>query len=84
MSRALRVPNAIDYERLLATQHPDGSWDPSPAWLAPAVGGTGYNRVLDTAFAAQAIRTTLAAVSRTSTNDHRVDHHAVNGTGAIS
>ncbi|MFF9771869.1 hypothetical protein ACF1GT_35735 [Streptomyces sp. NPDC014636] len=59
MSRALRIPNATDYERLLATQHPDGSWDPSPAWLQVATGATGYNRALDTAFAAQAIRATL-------------------------
>jgi hypothetical protein len=59
MSRTLRIPNTTDYERLLATQRPDGSWDPSPAWLQVATGATGYNRALDTAFAAQAIRTTL-------------------------
>ncbi|MFI9240704.1 hypothetical protein [Streptomyces sp. NPDC053079] len=60
MCRTLRIPNDIDYERLLSQQCIDGSWGPAPAWQLIATAGNGYNRVLDTTFAAQAIRLTLA------------------------
>lgn len=59
MCRTLHIPNDIDYDRLLAQQNPDGSWDPAPIRLFPSVGGVGYNRALDTTFAAQAVRLTL-------------------------
>ncbi|MGK5638972.1 hypothetical protein ACSNOK_11770 [Streptomyces sp. URMC 126] len=66
MCRTLNIPNDTDYQRLLAQQHADGSWDPSPAWRGIARTVVGYNRVLDTTFAAQAMRLTL-----THTNDDR-------------
>ncbi|MFI9065664.1 hypothetical protein ACIGQE_28020 [Streptomyces sp. NPDC053429] len=66
MCRTLNIDNDTDYRRLLAQQHADGSWDPSPAWRGIAMTVVGYNRSLDTTFAAQAIRLTL-----THTNDDR-------------
>ncbi|TDU67042.1 hypothetical protein [Streptomyces sp. KS 21] len=60
MSRSMGRPCEVDYERLLDAQNPDGSWEPSPCWGLPSAEGDGYNRILDTAFAAEAIRLSLA------------------------